>query len=84
MTVEKSLSKICEMMDDITSDTAVPKNIRRAVSEAKSRLEGTEELSVKISAAIYLIESVSDDVNMPPHTRSQIWAILGALESIKK
>ncbi|MBI5046596.1 UPF0147 family protein [Candidatus Micrarchaeota archaeon] len=47
----------------------------------KARLDANEEMNVKISAAIYLIESVSDDINMPAHARTQIWAIMSALES---
>lgn len=84
MAVEKEIKHIHEMMEEVLADSTVPKNIRRAISEAKERLEGEDELVVKISAATYLIESVSDDINMPPHARTQIWAIMSALESVKK
>lgn len=72
------------MMEEMLQDTTIPKNIRKAISEAKTRIEGNDELSVKISASIYLIESVSNDINMPPHARTQLWAIMSALESVKK
>jgi len=84
MAVEKEIKHIHEMMEEILADTSVPKNIRRAIAEAKDRLEGEDEMIVKVSASIYLIESVSDDINMPPHARTQIWAIMSALESVKK
>jgi uncharacterized protein (UPF0147 family) len=84
MAVEKEIKHIHEMMEEVLADSSVPKNIRRAISEAKERLEGDDELVVKISAATYLIESISDDINMPPHARTQIWAIMSALESVKK
>ena len=84
MAVEKDIQHIHKMIDEVLADTTVPKNIRRALSEAKERLEGEEELTVKVSAAIYLIESVSDDINMPLHARTQVWAIMSALESVKK
>ncbi len=71
------------MIKLLTNDTSIPKNIRKALSDSYERLGGPEEPSVKVSAAIYLIESVSDDINMPPHARTQIWAIVGALESLK-
>ena len=79
----EELSDIIEMVDGIISDNSVPKNIRKTLSDAKIRLEGEEELTVRVSAAIYLIESISEDINMPPHARMQIWAIMSALESIK-
>lgn len=84
MAIEKSLKAIHEMMTEMLQDTSIPKNIRKAISEAKQRIEGEDELSVKISASIYLIESVSNDINIPPHARTQLWAIMGALESVKK
>lgn len=76
------IKEISVMVDHLVNDTTIPKNIRKALSEAKIRLDGTEEKSVKVSAAIYLIESISDDINMPSHARTQIWAIMSALESL--
>ncbi len=84
MAVEKELREIHELMETVLADTSIPKNIRKAISEAKERIEGEEETTVKVSAAIYLIESISDDINMPPHARTQIWGLMSALESIKQ
>ena len=77
-----SEKEVSDMIDALINDTSVPKNIRRALSEAKVRLDGNEETRVRVSAAIYLIGSVSEDINMPAHARTQIWAIMSALESI--
>jgi len=84
MAVEKDLREIHGLMENILADTTIPKNIRKAIADAKERIEGDEEVTVKISAAIYLIESISDDINMPPHARTQIWGLMSALESIKQ
>jgi uncharacterized protein (UPF0147 family) len=81
--MEKPVADIIGLIDTVGEDTSVPKNIRRALSEAKERLRGTDELSTRVSAAIYAIEGISEDINMPMHARTQIWAILSALESIK-
>ncbi len=79
-----SVQEIVGLIEGVATDTTVPKNIRRALEEAKAKLSSSDELTVKVSSAIYSIESVSEDVNMPPHARMQIWNILSALESIKK
>lgn len=81
--MEQKVAEIIELIDNVGGDTSVPKNIRRALSEAKDRLKGSEELSTRVSVAVYAIEAVSEDINMPMHARTQIWAILSALESIK-
>jgi uncharacterized protein (UPF0147 family) len=83
-TMAMNEKQVSEMLDVLVNDTTIPKNIRKALSDAKERLGGKDELNVKVSAAVYLIESISDDINMPPHARTQIWSILGALESIKQ
>ena len=54
-----SIPEISQMIGGLVEDTTIPKNIRRALSEAKTRLDGQDEDSVKISAAIYLIESIT-------------------------
>ncbi len=78
------LGQIADMLEELISDNSIPKNIRKALSDAKDRLRGSDDDSVKVSAAIYLIESVSDDINMPSHARTQIWAIMGELEATKQ
>ena len=81
--VEKKVADVIELIDTVGEDTSVPKNIRRALAEAKERLRGSDELSTRVSVAVYAIEAVSEDINMPMHARTQIWTILSALESIK-
>ncbi len=81
--MDSKIREVVDLIDGLASDTSVPKNIRKALSDAKQRLESADEPNVRISAAIYLIESISDDINMPVHARTQVWTIMGALESIK-
>jgi uncharacterized protein (UPF0147 family) len=81
--MEQKTAEVIGLIDMVAEDTSVPKNIRRALVEAKDRLRGSEELSTRVGAAVYAIEAVSEDINMPMHARTQIWTILSALESIK-
>jgi uncharacterized protein (UPF0147 family) len=77
------LDEVIAMIDTLLSDTSIPRNIRKTLSEAKDRLLAKEETNVKVSAAIYMIGSVSEDINTPAHARTQIWTIMSALESLK-
>ena len=81
--MEKKIAEVIELINNVAEDTSVPKNIRRALVEARERLRGSEEASTKVGSAVYSIEAVSEDINMPMHARTQIWTILSALESIK-
>ncbi len=78
------ITDVSDMLDGLVNDTSIPKNIRRALSEAKTRLDSSEDKSVKLSAAIYVIESIAEDINMPAHARTQIWAIMSALETLNE
>ena len=81
--MDLKIKQITEMIEHLVVDTTIPKNIRKVLTEANERLKGSEEANVKASAAVYLIESISDDINMPAHARTQIWAIMSALEGMK-
>lgn len=81
--VEPKIQPIIDMINGVLEDTSVPKNIRAVLSNAKMRLQSSEDMIVKVSAAIYIIEPISEDVNIPSYARTQIWGIMSALESIK-
>lgn len=77
--------EIVVVMDEIINDATVPRNIRRSVAQAKELLlKGDGDLVVNITEAIYLLDDASNDINMPMHTRTQVWQIMGALESYKE
>ncbi|MFA6035494.1 MAG: UPF0147 family protein [Candidatus Micrarchaeia archaeon] len=80
---EDKLKQIIQFMDLLLEDTSVPKNIRKAISEAKSKLLTQDELVVRASSAIYSLNEVSEDINMPMHARTQIWSIVSLLETIR-
>ena len=87
--MDKELSakvqNIVSLMDPVIEDHAVPRNIRRAVFESKEKiLEETDDPSVPISTAIYLLDEVANDINMPMHARADIWSIISDLEKLKE
>ena len=82
MAGKNSLNEILNTMEEMINDPMIPRNIKRAVTEAKTRLKGEGDLKVKVSGAIYVIQSVSDDINIPAHARTQLWALLSELESM--
>jgi len=74
-----------ELMEAIIEDTSVPRNIRKTIDEAKQKISLCKEsIDVNLSNAIYLMEDISSDINMPSHTRTEIWTIISELESIRE
>jgi uncharacterized protein len=82
--VVESIELITKRMDALITDTSVPKNVRSAVTEARAKLNAVGDYTERISAAIYKIDEVSTDINLPPQARTVIWNILSMLESIKE
>jgi uncharacterized protein len=80
---DKKIKEIVSFMDDVLGDTSVPKNIKRAVTDAKNKLLSNEDPVLCASSAIYYLESISEDINLPMHARTQIWQIVSVLETIK-
>ncbi|WP_457750699.1 UPF0147 family protein [Thermococcus sp.] len=72
------------LKDQVVQDTVVPRNIRRAAEQAiEVLLDESKEPAVRAADAIAILEEISEDPNMPMHTRTIIWEVLGALEQVK-
>jgi uncharacterized protein (UPF0147 family) len=72
------------MLMKIVNDTSVPRNIRRAATEAIKQLQDTGlSIGVRAANAIGILEEISQDPNMPGYTRIIIWNIVSMLETIK-
>ncbi|MCD6227736.1 UPF0147 family protein [Candidatus Micrarchaeota archaeon] len=82
MDVNKKISDLIEVIQPLSEDNSLPKNIRRSLNEAIKHLKSDDEPLAKLGAAVYVIEELTEDINLPPHARTQIWNILTALESI--
>jgi len=67
----------------IIEDDSVPRNIRRAADEAKNRLLNKEESeAVRAAYVISILDDISNDPNIPIHTRTLIWNIASQLEKV--
>ena len=85
MKPEERLKEASELMDPIIEDDTVPRNIRIKISKAKQEVLKKEgDKALNIMNAIYLIEEVSNDINMPFHIRTELWSILSELEAVKE
>ncbi|VVC71638.1 Uncharacterised protein [uncultured archaeon] len=81
---EEKIKQVISLMEFILNDTSIPKNVRKAVGDAREKLNAKDDLIVRTSGAIYALDEVSNDINMPAHARTQIWTIVSALESIRE
>ena len=80
----EGLEAIINLLEDILQDRIVPRNIKESIQQAKTYLEDKEkELDVKTSSAISILDEITNDPNIPMHTRTQIWNAVSMLEMVK-
>lgn len=83
MDTETKLRQIIEVLDQLAEDTSVPRNIRRGALEAKEKiLQEDEALDVRAASAIFILDELANDPNIPLHGRTLIWNIISQLETV--
>lgn len=77
--------QVIYILNTISEDTSVPRNIRRAATEANTAMEdeAVESLAIRASNAISILDEISQDPNCPLYARTKIWNAVSVLETIK-
>ncbi len=81
--MDEQLERLIPLLDMLVNDNSVPRNVRTKMSAAKDRLQGNDEFSTKVSYAVYALDEVSNDINLPMHARTLVWNLLSELEALK-
>ena len=78
--VETQIRQIVEVLDQLSEDTSVPRNIRRGAKESKEILLNSKEaLDVRTASATSILDELANDPNIPLHGRTLIWNIINML-----
>ncbi len=80
----EKLKQIASVLSRLVDDNSVPRNIRRSAEEARNLLlNEDDDVGIRVSSAIYLLEEISNDRNLPIHARTIVWNVASELEGIK-
>ena len=78
------LQRIVEALTELADDALVPRNIRRGAQSAKDALSKPRAaLDMRIASAVYVLDDLANDPNLPTHGRTAIWSIISSLESLQ-
>lgn len=77
------LEKISQMLEMLTTDTSIPRNVRTNLQGAQQKLRENKDTDLAIGSVIYTLDEVSSDINLPMHARTMIWNLMSELESMK-
>jgi len=83
MAAENVIKQCVEVLERILSDDTVPRNIRRSADSVKSTLLNDQDSeAIRAASAISILDEISNDPNIPLHTRTLIWNVASQLETI--
>ncbi|PKL61867.1 MAG: hypothetical protein CVV31_09000 [Methanomicrobiales archaeon HGW-Methanomicrobiales-2] len=76
--------RICiQMLQNISEDSTIPRNIRRVADATKTVLQDeSRTIGLRAATAISMIDEISNDPNMPVHARTRIWELVSQLETV--
>ncbi len=81
---EEKMEQALAVLGQITNDTSVPRNIRRAATEAVDIIEkGEGTPAMKASNAISTLDEISQDPNCPLYARTKLWNLVSILETVR-
>ena len=83
MSVPDPIPSIVSTMDMMLEDTSIPRNVRASIQKAKDKLTKIGDKDTALSGAVYALEEISNDINMPMHARTMVWNLISELEGMK-
>ena len=82
---EDKLIPVINVLDQLAEDNSVPRNIRRGATSARETLtKHGQALDVRVASAIFLLDELANDPNIPLHGRTLVWSIISQLEQINQ
>ncbi len=82
--IETALKNVITLFQAMINDRAVPRNIKRIAQRGIEELTTKKDTPGVISSNVmYMIDDLSQDSNVPFHTRTTIFRIISILEKIK-
>ncbi|MBU0979985.1 MAG: UPF0147 family protein [Nanoarchaeota archaeon] len=73
---------VLRAIKELKEDSTVPRNVRSHLEKAEEEMKTEEEMSVRVNKALNALEDVTEDMNIQPYTRSQLWNVVSMLEKL--
>jgi uncharacterized protein len=80
--VREQCEEIIQALTNLKEDEGVPKNVRSKIDTIISELKDPSDLSTKVGKSLHNLDEISEDLNLPPFIRTQIWNVSSMLEKL--
>lgn len=79
------IDKVIGKMDESSQDYFMPKRVKIILKNVGEELKREDQdLAVRVTSAVYRIEEVANDINIPMHAKTALWDIISDLEALKE
>tara|TARA_Y100000310_G_C20318843_1_gene639754 strand:+ start:305 stop:556 length:252 start_codon:yes stop_codon:yes gene_type:complete len=74
---------VLEFVEELSVDMSMPRNVRAELCNIKDSLGcSSEEVPLRVDAALQKLEEMASDPNISPFNRTEIWNLTSAMESL--
>lgn len=80
--LQENIDEIAKAVNNLKEDESVPKNIKAKLDTILVNLTEDSELSLKVGKSLHILDEISEDLNIQPFIRTQIWNISSMLEKL--
>lgn len=80
--IQHQCEEIIQALTNLKEDEGVPKNVRSKIDTIIFELKDTSDLSMKVGKSLHNLDEISEDLNLPPFIRTQIWNVSSMLEKL--
>ena len=78
----EKIKEVVSALNEMINDNTVPKNVKSKLQATIAALNEEAEESIRINKALNELDELTDDVNIEPYTRTQLWNVVSMLEMI--
>jgi uncharacterized protein (UPF0147 family) len=78
----EQLNQVIEVLEELMEDPQTSKNAKASIKIAITELQNNSESKAAIHKALNALDDLADDSNLESYSRSQIYNIVGLLESL--
>ncbi len=79
------LEKVIDKIDEKSGDYSMPNRVRNTLKRLADELQKEDQdKAMRITTAVYSIEEIVNDINIPMHAKTALWDILSDLESVER
>jgi uncharacterized protein len=79
------LHNVLGKIEETSLDYSLPRRVKTVLKRVGDDLKNNDtDFSMKVTTAIYGIEEVANDINIPMHAKTTLWNIISELESLRR